>query len=184
MPTSATLAATLSDRRSHFVAHLAPGGVLPLVFERTTVRFGAGPTTYEVDLVLVDPPFVASTVDGPTTSPPSATTRAPSPSRPTSGSWSCARRTRSAAVGSGPSPLPTPPRPHGGSAGARSKFNKKLDRLCLKLAEAGVPGLHGGPGDLASNRRARLVEHCLATRMVTAGDLPELDRMLPPGPET
>src|SRR5690606_7067661 len=49
----------------HFVAHLAPGGVLPLAFDRTIVRFGAGPTTYEVVLELLDPPFGDVAADGP-----------------------------------------------------------------------------------------------------------------------
>jgi hypothetical protein len=35
--------------------------------------------------------------------------------------------------------------------------------------------LHGGPGQLASNRRARLVEYAIAVRMVTRDDLPLLD---------
>jgi len=34
-----------------------------------------------------------------------------------------------------------------------------------------VRGLRGGPGQLASNRRARLVEHAVAARIVTAEDL-------------
>ncbi len=53
----------------------------------------------------------------------------------------------------------------------RSKFNRKLDNVCQKLAAQGVRGLHGAPGRLATNRRARLVEHALATRLVTRDDL-------------
>ena len=44
-----------------------------------------------------------------------------------------------------------------------------------KLADAGTRGLHGGPGKLASNRKARLVEHALSTRLVTETDLALLD---------
>ena len=44
-----------------------------------------------------------------------------------------------------------------------------------KLADAGIRGLHGGPGKLASNRKSRLVEHALSTRMVTEEDLVLLD---------
>ena len=51
------LSATVSDGDRLFVAHLAPGGVIPIVFDRTHVRFGAGPTTYEVLLELQEPPF-------------------------------------------------------------------------------------------------------------------------------
>ena len=39
----------------------------------------------------------------------------------------------------------------------------------------GVPALRGGPGALATNRRARLVEYAVASRLVTAVDLPLLD---------
>lgn len=56
-----------------------------------------------------------------------------------------------------------------------TKFNRKLDNVCQKLADAGIRGLHGGPGKLASNRKSRLVEHALSTRMVTEDDLVLLD---------
>jgi hypothetical protein len=52
-----------------------------------------------------------------------------------------------------------------------TKFNRKLDNVCQKLAAQGVRGLHGEPGHLASNRRARLVEYALAVRLVTRDDL-------------
>ncbi|MGJ3403836.1 hypothetical protein [Glutamicibacter sp. Je.9.36] len=43
-----------------------------------------------------------------------------------------------------------------------TKFNLKLDNVCDKLDKAGVAGLRGGPGKLATNRRARLVEHAVS----------------------
>jgi len=58
-----------------------------------------------------------------------------------------------------------------------TKFNRKLDNVCQKLADAGTRGLHGGPGKLASNRKARLVEHALSTRLVTEADLALLDAL-------
>ena len=81
--------------------------------------------------------------------------------------------------GSGASSLPT-----SGEAARRvgwpeRKFNKKLDQVCQKLAKAGVRGLHGEPGNLAANRRARLVEYCLASGLVTEDDLSMLDRAAP-----
>ena len=54
-------------------------------------------------------------------------------------------------------------------------FNRKLDNVCEKLDRIGVKGLRGGPGALATNRRARLVEYAVASRLVTADDLPLLD---------
>ena len=54
-------------------------------------------------------------------------------------------------------------------------FNRKLDNVCDKYARAGVKGLRGGPGDLAINRRARLVEYVVAARVVRPEHLPILD---------
>jgi hypothetical protein len=56
-----------------------------------------------------------------------------------------------------------------------TKFNRKLDNVCQKLARIGVRGLHGEAGALASNRRARLIEYALAARMVGPEDLELLD---------
>lgn len=172
------LSATVGDEQSQLVAHVAPGGVVPLVVARTRVRFGAGPTTYEVLLVLPDAPFV--TPDG---SVPrdddglSTTTRSPAV-------LTADQRTVVLALaehalgrtGSGPSALPTSADAARRVGWSERKFNKKLDQVCQKLAKAGVRGLHGGPGDIAANRRARLVEYCLTSRIVTEADLPELDR--------
>ena len=56
-----------------------------------------------------------------------------------------------------------------------TRFNRKLDNVCDKLDRIGVKGLRGGPGALATNRRARLVEYAVASRLVTGDDLPLLD---------
>src|SRR5690606_37761717 len=53
-----------------------------------------------------------------------------------------------------------------------TRFNRKLDNVSDKL---GVAGLRGGPGKLASNRRTRLVEYAVGTRLVTPEDLALLD---------
>lgn len=53
-----------------------------------------------------------------------------------------------------------------------TKFNRKLDYLCIRLTKAGVRGLQGGRGAEASNRRWRLVEHAVASHLVTPDDLP------------
>src|SRR6187549_3069476 len=54
------LTATVSDAGGRLEAFLAPGAVLPLVFEHTVVRFTAGPTTYEFSIVMPDPAFAAA----------------------------------------------------------------------------------------------------------------------------
>ena len=56
-----------------------------------------------------------------------------------------------------------------------TKFNRKLDNVCDKLTRNGVRGLHGDARNLATNRRARLVEYALSARLVTTHDLALLD---------
>jgi hypothetical protein len=55
-----------------------------------------------------------------------------------------------------------------------TKFNRKLDYLCVRLTKAGVRGLQGGRGTEATNRRWRLVEHAINARLVTPADLETL----------
>ena len=50
-------------------------------------------------------------------------------------------------------------------------FNRKLDRLCSKYARAGVSGLVGDPGDVAMDRRTKLVEFLVESGIVTPADL-------------
>jgi hypothetical protein len=52
-----------------------------------------------------------------------------------------------------------------------TKFNRKLDYLCVRLSKAGVRGLQGGRGTEATNRRWRLVEHAINVRLVTPAEL-------------
>jgi hypothetical protein len=56
-----------------------------------------------------------------------------------------------------------------------TRFNRKLDNVCDKFDRIGVPGMRGGVGGSATNRRARLVEHVIASRLVGKADLPLLD---------
>jgi hypothetical protein len=170
-----TLSATVSDPRGLFQAFLSPGARVPLALAKFTVWFTAGPTTYDFD-VLVDAPAFTS-VESP----------APADDRgeTTFGRVSftpdqkllivalCESILRRAGTGSGqiPSSADTARR----LGWTLTKFNRKLDNVCQKLADAGTRGLHGGPGKLASNRRARLVEHAMSTRLVTESDLALLE---------
>jgi hypothetical protein len=56
-----------------------------------------------------------------------------------------------------------------------TRFNRKLDNVCDKLDRLGVPGMRGGQRTFATNRRARLVEHAISSRLVTRSDLALLD---------
>lgn len=167
------LTATVSDRDGRLEAFLSPGAVLPLVFDETLVRFTAGPTSYEFSIMLPEPAFIASQIDenesGDTTV--GRTVMTPDQLRLILALAEPAllgHARRGTAM------------PSSGDAAQRlgwttTKFNRKLDNVCQKLSTQGVRGLHGEPGRLASNRRARLVEYALAVRLVTRDDLTLID---------
>ncbi len=56
-----------------------------------------------------------------------------------------------------------------------SKYNRKLDHLCIKLDRAGVRGLCGAEGVQATDRRRRLVDHAISVGLVTEADLETLE---------
>lgn len=174
------LSVTVVDGEGSVHAWLAPGGRLPLVFPRTTVWFTAGPTTYELEIVVADAPFDAvkptaeQDVAGPTTSIPAALT--PEQLRVVAALCDPLLRVRT----TGASQIPTSAEAAARLGWTLTKFNRKLDTVCEKLAGQGVRGLHGSDGRLAVNRRARLVEYALSTRLVDGHELDMVDRT-PPG---
>lgn len=168
------LTATVSDRDGLLEAFLAPGAALPLVFDETIVRFTAGPTTYEFCVRLADPAFQPSHIDqneaGDTTI--GRITMTPDQLR------LILALAEPALTGTGRAATTLP---SSGEAASRlgwttTRFNRKLDNVCQRLAKQGVRGLHGAPGRLASNRRARLVEYAIAVRLITRDDLALLDQ--------
>jgi hypothetical protein len=169
----AQMSATVSDAQGLTQTWLAPSARMPIVFERTTVWFTAGPTTYDFDI----------TVDG-------------APLTPSPLPQGGADNTTLGVMGLTPDQRllvvalaePVLRRGVGGkgnlpssAAAARrlgwttTKFNRKLDNVCEKLSRIGIVGLVGSEGDHASSRRSRLVEFAVATRLVTANDLRMLD---------
>ena len=171
------LAATVSDPEGRLEAFLGPGAVLPIVFEETTVRFTAGPTTYEFMLRHDEPAFKPNPLRDDDVD--------DSDTGATIGRIILTRDQRLLILALAESGLNT-----GGGASAvlptsaqaakrlgwtTTKFNRKLDNVCDKLSKLGVRGLQGDAGRLASNRRARLVEYSLAVRLVTRDDLSILD---------
>ena len=173
-----TLTATVGDRKGLFQAWLSPGARIPLELEAFTVWFTAGPTTYDFDITVDDATFT-SIVTEPELEPED------SPGETTVGRVSmtpdqkllvvalCESFLRTTYAGQGQ--IPSSAQAAERLGWTTTKFNRKLDNVCQKLADAGTRGLHGGPGKLASNRKARLVEHALSTRMVTEKDLALLD---------
>jgi hypothetical protein len=171
-----TLTATVADQKGLFQAWLSPGARVPLALERFTVWFTAGPTTYDFEVVVDAPAFASVATDAVEDDRTGETTVGRvsfTPDQKLLMVALCEGFLSRTYAGSGQIPSSA-------DAAARlgwkvTKFNRKLDNVCQKLADAGTRGLHGGPGKLASNRKARLVEHALSTRLVTEADLVLLD---------
>jgi len=168
------LTATVSDEAGHLEAFLAPGAWLPLVFGETFVSFTAGPTSYSLTILNSEPPFASAPISvneaGDTTI--GATHLTPDQRR----LIVALAEPRLRGDGKASVMLPS-----SADAAARlgwtiTRFNRKLDNVCQKLQRLGVRGLHGGPDRLASNRRGRLVEYAVATRLVSRADLVLLEQ--------
>lgn len=171
----ARLSATVSDPEGRMEAFLAPGAALPLVFGTTKVAFTAGPTTYDLTITTptaaYEPPPVADVDTGTTTVGRVGLTR-------DQGLLIVAlAEPRLRGDGRASVTLPS------NTVAARrlgwtpTKFGRKLDNVCDKLAKLGVRGLRGDAAEYASNRRSRLVEYAVATRLVTRDDLAALDHL-------
>ncbi|MCR2826673.1 hypothetical protein NQ160_14215 [Microbacterium sp. zg.Y909] len=159
-----------------YQAVLGAGARVPLVFPEVTVMFSAGAYTYELGVrnhaasfTGRDPQATSDVGDGTTTI--GAVTLTPSQRLLLIAL--CEPILRGGMVGA--SQLPS-----SAAAAARlgwplTTFNRKLDNVCDKLDREGVQGLRGGVGKLATNRRARLVEHAILSRLVTPQDLDLLE---------
>ena len=171
--TGTRLTASLTSADGLLEATLAPGAQFPLVVPELLVRFTAGSTLYELCLTVEDPPLrpvVRAGVEA---------------SGTTEGVVAMTRDQRilivvlaEAALREGSSGITKIPA--SSTAAARlgwteTKFNRKLDNVCDKLTRAGVRGLKGSVSDLASSRRARLVEYAVSVQLVTAEDLELLE---------
>ena len=167
-----SLSATVSSNQGEMQAWLAPMGQLPLVFPHMSVWFTAGETTYEFDIMISSTPWesvmIESASDGNLTIGATTLTVDQKILVLALAEDVLRRGNRGAGV------IPTSQQAADRLGWSVTKFNRKLDYLCSKLSDAGVRGLHGGPGKLATSRKARLVEYCLSTQMIVAEDLPLL----------
>lgn len=166
------LSASVRDSSGGMHAWLAPGAGLPLVFAQTRVAFTAGTTSYDFDIHLQSPAFVQSFPVQPEES------RLAAPVEFTASQKAVIVALAEPLLRS--DELAYSAVPSSGEAARRlgwtqTRFNRKLDNVCGKLDRSGVPGLRGAGGRPALNRRAKLVEHALMARLVTAEDLYLLD---------
>lgn len=170
------LVATDEGRRS-----LVPrGSAEPLLDRRGVVQFTAGVSRYELEYQLSDavlPPSRATVEDGATATQPFGVVRLNSEQRLLLAALG-ERQLRDPLAPSGPMPanlavahrLGWSPR----------KLDRKLDYLCRRLSEHGVPGLRGEKGQEAVDRREKLVSHVIKAGLIDARDLAPLDDLPAP----
>ena len=168
------LAATISSAGGAVQSWLSPGARMPLVFERSVIVFTAGPVTYELSLHTDQAPYDVSrqvevSMSGETTVMPARFT--PLQKQLIVALAEPMLRREGVSMNELPSSSDAAKR----LGWTMTKFNRKLDNVCDKLDRMGVQGLRGGPGKLATNRRARLVEYAVTSQVVTRADLALLD---------
>ena len=170
------LSATITDGSGGVQAWLPPGARLPIVFPNMQVLFSAGSTTYDL-FIENDQEFFSTTTMHSGAS--GTTTIGVVPLTST-------QRLLVLALAEQVLRQDSPGRgdiPSSAQAAERlgwplTTFNRKLDNVCEKLDKVGVQGLRGGRGKLATNRRARLVEYAVASRLVSREDLILLERAI------
>ena len=158
---------------------MAPGRELALTFRSATVRFRAGRSTYEL-AVEGESPISRRMDDSDETFDTITVSNIPLTPDQRLLIISLAEPTLRDPAGG----LQIPPSRR---AAARlswpiTKFNRKLDNVCDKLTKSGIGGLHGSPGDIATNRRKTLVEFSIQSGLVTFADLKLIDELTAPGP--
>ncbi len=168
------LSVTISGGVGTLQSWLGPGARMPIVLPALTVLFTAGETTYEIEVHTDQPTFDvvsehSGEVVGETTL--GAVDLTPAQFRMV---LALAEQTLRR-VGTGASELPTNAATATRLGWSITTFNRKLDNVCDKFSRAGVKGLRGGQGQLATHRRARLVEYVVAAKIVRPEHLPLLD---------
>lgn len=162
----------VSDPSGRVTTDLEPGSRVPVVFEPAHVVLTAGRTTYEFAIHGELPYSAAATsaelrtdrIDLPRLTPNQRLLLV----------VLCERALRNPSHAR--ADFPTSAEAAARLGWSLTAFNRKLDNVCDRLDRAGVAGLRGGRGNLATRRRVRLIEYALASRLVTAEDL----ALLPP----
>jgi hypothetical protein len=169
------ITATVEEPGRSVQAWLAPGGRVPIVNGTTTIRFTAGPTTYELLVTVDETPsdFAASQYDDDDDG-----TETLGRIRLTDDQRLMLVVLAESALRHGMhrmSDLPSAATAATRLGWTQKKFEKKIDNVCDRLARLDVRGLKGDLGSQAVSRRVRLVQYAVSTRMVTAEDLAVLD---------
>ncbi len=154
---------------------LSPGGSIPLVMGMTTVRFAAGGTSYELEIeadVELEVTHGKAVVPGDTTIDAGSTPL-------TADQLLLLVALSEPRLRQGPkAELPTNVELMERFGWSVTKFNRKLDNVCLKFSRRGVGGLVGSSERMAQGRRSVLVDYLISSGMVTNEQL----SLLPPRP--
>lgn len=151
-------------------ATLTGGSLVALVHATTVIRFQAGSCNYELRALLVEPPAVPLPAP---VAPEELTATYRAVDLPLTDEQRllvlvlAERRLRD--------PEERYRLPSNASVARRlgwtdAKFNRKLDHLCRRLDKVGVAGMRNG-ATRANDRRLHLVDHMVASGMVTVDDL-------------
>ncbi len=171
--TGSSIPLSLHDEASNSFARIAPGSQMPIAYSTATIRFEAGGTSYEVSVdVLSDqddpnddendePTTTAVAVDDEIDQEATTTTT----NLPLTDEQRELLEALAAPILAG-EPLPTNRQLAHQLGWTITKYNRKLDGLCLKYSRGGVAGLRGSAGELAKDRRLRLAEHAVDAGIV------------------
>lgn len=173
------IALRLQDKASRSSATLTSGREMSLTFQQATVAFEVGGSKYEVTLQLSNPPAPVVVADSafPDDDSVNAMTvdQSQVPLVDEQRLLAVALAENKLRNPHAPLDLPTNKSVAHRFGWSMTTYNRKLDRICKKYARAGVSGLVGGVGGLASDRRTRLVEHLISTGAITVADLDLLE---------
>lgn len=167
------LVASVSDRRGGLHTWLGPGESVPLLFDETFVWFTAGDLTYDFSVAQEGPAFMTSRPDAPGIEVPEGIATV-SQAELTPGQKLVVLALAEHALrghARGATCIPASNVAAKRLGWPITTFNRKLDSVCDRLTGWGIEGLHGGVGNAASDRKARLVDYAMATRLVTPEDL-------------
>ena len=168
--TGSNIKLTMTDLGSSSRLTIDPGRTVAIPFEDSRLTFGADRSNYEL---IVEVPFLAISPSESDTVTGTATVRVGSVPL-TQSQKQCILALAETRLHSPQLPInavPSNKDAYTRLGWSSTKFNRKLDNVCDKFTRAGVAGLHGEPGELASQRRDTLVDHVITNGIVTAEDL-------------
>jgi hypothetical protein len=183
----ATIPLRLGDLASPSFSIITPGTSVPLGFVNSVLRFEAGPTSYELELEVVAPSRITEFVPRPARQPADILIEidsfdiSPLPLTPEQRLLLVALAEPRLRAGRQEPVFPSNEEVAARLGWTLTKFNRKLDHVCGKLARRGIPGLRGTVGRLAHDRRRRLVDYAVASGLVDTTMLAHLPP-LPPRP--